>query len=311
MKLQVYSIVAAASQLVAAEETNGLVKLLAQTGVKLEECQQEADCSQAYLDGKLKSSANTMGTSDKQAASDFVKVNRSDDGESSEEGGDDEDQGGLRALLKTDMGLLDEYGCWCYFQMDVGRGQGEPVDEIDGFCRTLHKGYECIIMDHDDLGTPCVPWEEENNSAFGSGVVPFGLTMENLIDECDAQNPEVDGCARKVCKVEGWFVMQYFSYAIFGGLITRSHQHENSFDTSVCLRAAQDDIMTTAGPGSDGEYQGAQQIECCGIYPIRWPYHHKPHRQCCITSTYNPYIKTCCADGSTEFSALDCNNIIV
>ena len=25
------------------------------------------------------------------------------------------------------------YGCWCYFQEDIGKGMGEPVNAVDGY----------------------------------------------------------------------------------------------------------------------------------------------------------------------------------
>merc|ERR1712039_573566 len=59
---------------------------------------------------------------------------------------------------------LDEYGCWCYFYDNVGRGKGTPVDEIDGFCKTLADGYQCAIIDGEAEGQSCVPWEVAYNA---------------------------------------------------------------------------------------------------------------------------------------------------
>merc|ERR1712032_81410 len=36
---------------------------------------------------------------------------------------------------------VNNYGCWCYFDDQVGNGRGEPVDLIDAECKNLHKGY--------------------------------------------------------------------------------------------------------------------------------------------------------------------------
>ena len=55
--------------------------------------------------------------------------------------------------------LLNEFGCWCYFYDDVGRGKGTPVDEVDGFCKVLADGYQCAILDLEAQGTTCIPWE--------------------------------------------------------------------------------------------------------------------------------------------------------
>merc|ERR1711953_828751 len=95
---------------------------------------------------------------------------------------------GDRALLKENMGLINEYGCWCFFEEEFIGGTGPAQDPLDEICRTLSHGYSCIIMDNDEAGTPCTPYDLVYNSAFGSGLAPFGLTMENLNAECDAQN---------------------------------------------------------------------------------------------------------------------------
>ena len=53
----------------------------------------------------------------------------------------------LRAFsgnIQTAIQNLDEYGCWCYFYDNVGRGKSQPVDEIDGFCKTLAEGYRIV-----------------------------------------------------------------------------------------------------------------------------------------------------------------------
>ena len=61
---------------------------------------------------------------------------------------------------------FQEYGCWCYFYDEVGRGKGTPVDELDGFCKTLHDGYTCAILDAELEGEAeeCVPWEVSYNT---------------------------------------------------------------------------------------------------------------------------------------------------
>merc|ERR1712048_1227088 len=62
--------------------------------------------------------------------------------------------------MKNIVENLNGYGCWCYFYEDVGRGKGQPVDEMDGICKTLHEGYECAIRDSEDQGIQCTPWEQ-------------------------------------------------------------------------------------------------------------------------------------------------------
>jgi hypothetical protein len=72
---------------------------------------------------------------------------------------------------------MNEYGCWCYFGDDHGRGKGQPQDAIDEMCKVLHDGYECAMRDAEDEGTTCVPWEVAYTSAVGGS----GLT---IAEEC-------------------------------------------------------------------------------------------------------------------------------
>merc|ERR1712051_927994 len=53
------------------------------------------------------------------------------------------ESGSNRNLLDTEIKNVNKYGCWCYFDGDVGNGKGEPMDPIDAECRNLHRGYEC------------------------------------------------------------------------------------------------------------------------------------------------------------------------
>lgn len=177
-----------------------------------------------------------------------------------------------RALLKQDMGQIDEYGCWCYFEQDHGRGRGHPVDEIDQFCKTLHDGYTCIIMDSEAMGNPCVPWEIPYNSATSAGI-PTGMSMDNLISECDVQN-NADTCASWTCRVEGWFLVQWLRYTLVdGGFINQPHRHANGFDWTV-------ECPISEGIKSDKA--------CCGDYPLRFPFKtYNGARDCCVAHTFN------------------------
>merc|ERR1712203_311703 len=66
---------------------------------------------------------------------------------------------------------INEYGCWCYFGNDHGRGKGQPQDAIDEMCKVLADGYDCAMRDAEDEGTTCVPWEVEYVSAIGGSDV--------------------------------------------------------------------------------------------------------------------------------------------
>lgn len=184
-----------------------------------------------------------------------------------------------RALLKTDMGLLDQYGCWCYFQNDHGKGKSKPVNEIDEFCQVLHHGYSCIIKDTDAMGAKCTPWEIPYNSAISTGIVT-GITMENLKTECNVQNPN-DTCESWTCMVENWFVIQFLKYSLNGGTIATEFQHSEGFTPA--------DSCWTDGPNG---YEKA----CCGAYPERFPFTlRNGERACCVDKTYNTEYYSCCS----------------
>merc|ERR1712066_869709 len=103
----------------------------------------------------------------------------------------------LRAFtgnIANAVNQLDEYGCWCYFYDNVGRGKGTPVDEIDGFCKTLGDGYQCAIIDSEAAG---------------------------------------ESCARYSCAVEGQFVDSLFAFLLSGSQINyNDFGHQNGFDPS-------------------------------------------------------------------------------
>ena len=63
--------------------------------------------------------------------------------------------------------LLDKYGCWCYFEGDmIGKGRGNPVDNIDQVCKTLSDGYACAKIDSGEAD--CVPWQVDYIEGYNS-----------------------------------------------------------------------------------------------------------------------------------------------
>lgn len=188
-----------------------------------------------------------------------------------------------RSVTQDDMGLINQYGCWCYFQSDHGSGRGAPVDGIDQLCKRLHDGYTCAIMDSKEQGDACVPWEISYNSALGSGLV-LGMTIDTIRAECDAQNP-VDNCANWTCKVEGYFVTQLVLFFTSGGLINHDMRHDNGFDLAG---------NCPTGTGVQSERA------CCDEYPLRFPYKtYGGARQCCVANTYDAALYSCCMPSGT------------
>ena len=190
--------------------------------------------------------------------------------------------GQFRAITEASMATIANYGCWCYFEDKHGSGKGKPVDQIDAMCHQLHQGYECIIMDNDDAGTPCVPWTEPFVAVAG-----FFLTEQQVVTQCDANN--IPGsCAAQACKVEGWFIQQFLTYSLQGNVVDASKQHNNGFDVKT-------ECPISQGIKSDKS--------CCGDFPSRFSFKdYGGNRACCQGATYNALMYSCCPDGTIQIA---------
>merc|ERR1711920_482581 len=103
--------------------------------------------------------------------------------------------------IANSIATMNEMGCWCYFDEDVGRGKGQPFDDLDGMCKTLANGYECAMRDAEDEGNTCTPWEVAYSPGTASGTT-------TLWASCQALNGG-DNCASRACAVEGVFVENF------------------------------------------------------------------------------------------------------
>jgi len=175
---------------------------------------------------------------------------------------------------------MNEYGCWCYFGDDHGRGKGQPIDAIDEMCKVLADGYECAMRDAENEGTTCVPWEVEYASAVG-GI------GQSLAEECADINPG-SNCAARACTIEGAFVANLLDAFVSGNGLSPLNYHANGFDQP-----------TTCATKKNGG--GPTNKECCGSYPDRFPFKTiGGDRKCCGNRTYNSLTLKCCdAESST------------
>lgn len=177
---------------------------------------------------------------------------------------------------------LDEYGCWCYFLDNVGRGKGTPVDEIDSMCKILHDGYECAVLDTEAEGAECAPWDVTYHSGTGS------VEDISLFQRCQNLNPD-DNCAQRACAVEGYFIENLLAALVAGAVIDYdSYGHsKGNFDPS-----ADGDCPVKKAAGT------SNTRECCGRYPIRFPYKTLDgDRSCCVSRTFNTNLLNCCDGG--------------
>jgi len=174
------------------------------------------------------------------------------------------------------------YGCWCYFYEKHGRGRGAPVDELDGFCKILHEGYECAMIDSVEAGDDdCVPWEVPYIAAVGG-------TEDQIREGCINNNPN-NTCAQNACSVEGYFVENLVALALSGNAA--------DYDSFGHTQGGFDAIEQC--PTKKGN--GGGEKECCGNYPLRYPFKVLDgDRACCGTRTYKTSVLNCCNDGSVK-----------
>jgi len=189
--------------------------------------------------------------------------------------------------MTTSMSAIWEYGCWCYFQEDHGRGRGTPQNAVDDICQILHHGYTCIKMDAITENVPCDPF----NHAY-STVPTLGNSQQQLEVDCIAGNPG-DVCAQRICLVESKFVMNFIQIGTTPGFtFDPSLKHDlNIFDPNTCRN------------GNGGKPD--RDEECCGVYPIRYPFRTNGNlgdRQCCVQKTYDAGTMSCCPDGTVKLS---------
>lgn len=184
--------------------------------------------------------------------------------------------------FESQLSKLYNYGCWCYFDDDHGKGKSQPVNDFDAICKVLHDGYECIILDSIVAGSSCIPWDETYVSAASTG-----FTEGNELEDCQTANPGND-CAIRSCAVEKRFISTMISLLFSSAAFDDSKQHSSGFDPEL-------DCTRIPGPASPKE--------CCGDYPMRFPYRTlNGDRQCCNGATFNAAVTSCCSDGTVAIS---------
>jgi len=194
----------------------------------------------------------------------------------------------LPEILGASLDNINEYGCWCYFMDDHGRGHAKPVDGIDRFCRKLHMGYDCAMMDVIDAtgNDTCIPWEAQYISGIGGGE-------SQLVTTCEAFNSDL--CATIACKVEGIFVIRVLQLFLGSGQVTEEFKHSNGFNEK-------DECIIEKCHFNDPTKCDVNRL-CCGEHPDRFPY--KPmggDRGCCAGVAFDASILECCPDGTPRLS---------
>jgi len=185
-------------------------------------------------------------------------------------------------LTGENFDRINEYGCWCYFEDDHGRGHGKPVNGIDHFCKKLADGYDCCMLDFEEAtgNDSCVPWEVQYLPGTGTGESNLNFNCNGF----NTVNPvtQANFCANCACKVEGIFVLKVFNLFIAGGTVDEQFSQPTFDEKAGC-------------PLVDGIKDSERA--CCGEHPHRFPY--KPlsgERGCCGGATFDTTLQECCPD---------------
>jgi len=176
------------------------------------------------------------------------------------------------------------YGCWCYFQDDVGKGKSDPVDVLDSICKVLHQGYECAMIDD----PTCVPYDVEYNRPN----VFWLASKDQILPECESLNSG-NQCHINACASETNFV-----FSVFNAANPNSVENQHKSDGTGFDIEANCPIMH----GESGEKS------CCGSYPDRFPYKSfSGIRACCGMGTYDTGIQECCEEDGEKVVRLVCS----
>lgn len=199
------------------------------------------------------------------------------------------------------------YGCWCFWGDDHTKraAKGPPLDELDAFCHTLSRGYECVTYDIDG----CSPWDIDYLPSEDLSVV--GPTPADVKAECEVRNPAEapDSCVVSACTVESWFLKQIqlvTGSSITPAMINTDYKHNSAGWSGAGGR--QFELCRGPEAGTD------RQLECCGVYPERFPYNALAQNKVCCEATdgtlgssaaqpvqtyiYNTAFEQCCDDGT-------------
>lgn len=196
-------------------------------------------------------------------------------------------------VRQLNLDEIDGYGCWCYFNEDVGKGRSHPIDEVDALCRLLSQGYECAMHDsEEETGQVCTPWTQ----AYDSGMSIAAAETFDIVGDCETRNPD-DVCAARSCMVESYFLLNMVQlvFSTLGSgesVVDNDLKHVNGF------------VIKENCPIQKSE---ASAKGCCGEYPDRFAYREADgNRSCCGSSTYNTRKFKCCPGEILKAKSINC-----
>lgn len=178
------------------------------------------------------------------------------------------------------------YGCWCNFGVNLGSGNGSPVNELDEACRKMQLCTKCVRKDHEN----CDIQTKSYNATFA-----WSIDENSLVADCKASNPN-DECATHICCCELQLISDILDLMWQGIAYDDSFKHSEGFDR----------VENCNIPGNNS---GDGNRECCGQYPGRFLYNSDVQQCCDNKATYNPLMMDCCDNGELMSPGTCPNNL--
>jgi len=212
----------------------------------------------------------------------------------------------LTDMMGSSLTNIVNYGCWCYFGEDGhGKGRGEPVNKVDQYCKILHDGYQCIMMDSkQESSNKCVPWEADYTSSPS--------LVSDLSNLCKQKNAG-DNCAIRSCIVENLFITSIFQEFISGYTLDMRFSKNNGFDQDRhCFHSRALDVNVNGDKNGNSGKQSSDsnknqtprldELMCCGDYPYRFPHKIAEGKECCGSKAYDNELLQCCEDSTIKIT---------
>jgi len=192
-------------------------------------------------------------------------------------------------LMNTNLSLkelhkkLQNYGCHCFpGQTRAAGGKGAPVDAQDSLCRDLARCHRCVTMQY---GADQV---DVDYGKYRFSKIPGDVSCQKTSDrgfpqshrdlcECDAH------FARELAKI--WKDSEFNDYFWLHPKHMRQIANGN-------LVASKFDIDQTCVGNETGKAD-----QCCGAYPLRYPYDSNQKSCCNDNAMYSPVVNECCTSG--------------
>lgn len=182
--------------------------------------------------------------------------------------------------------MIQNYGCHCFPNSDSAQdrivgGLGQPVDDLDGQCRSLYRCKKCV-----DIEFP---------GACDADQGKYKYTVTGATIDCSSNT---EPCKEAQCECDKDFAMQMGTFWDDANHNVFYWLNKKNIATQANAGNAVFDYTATCVPSGANLTPDA----CCGnAFPSKIPY-NTGNRACCANSarTYNSVTEECCADGSIK-----------